>query len=435
MNETAASAPSRAASPHRPWLHALACLLVLGAFILIAVGGNVTSLDAGMAVPDWPGTFGYNMFLAPIETWGPHSGGVFWEHSHRLVGSAVGVVSIALAAGLWVTQRRRDWLRWLGLALLGMVIVQGLMGGFRVTENSLLLAALHGVFGQVVLAVAVVIAAATGAFWSNLAHERQTLTGQQPAWRWELGVLIALPVLGLVASIALARPEYSDELRTWSMSRIGLIWLVAMAAYMAITLARLALALRDRRRRLPAAPWTPGQRAAAVLLGLLVLQLIVGAAVRHGGAERAIPDAPLAYGGLIPPMSDAGLAAAEPEPLPFITLGQVWLHFAHRVVAVLVCAALIGLLAVLYQRRQHPAVYPPLITTLGLTLLQVMAGIMTVWSEIHPSMATLHQATGAALLAFTTWLTIRVFLTAGTDANQPAPAAAAVHARLGGEPA
>src|SRR5690606_35115650 len=114
--------------------------------------------------------------------------------------SAVGVVTIGLAAGLWVTQARRDWLRWLGLGLLGMVIVQGLMGGFRVTENSLFLAAVHGVFGQIVLAAAVLLAAATGGFWSGLAAERGGLTDAQPRWRWELGVLIALPILGLVGS-------------------------------------------------------------------------------------------------------------------------------------------------------------------------------------------------------------------------------------------
>src|SRR5438105_1159735 len=90
--------------PSSPWPHRLAVLLACATFPLLWVGGLVTSYDAGMAVPDWPTTFGYNPFLYPWATWifGPWD--LFIEHGHRLLGAVVGLLTIALAVALW----RRD---------------------------------------------------------------------------------------------------------------------------------------------------------------------------------------------------------------------------------------------------------------------------------------------------------------------------------------
>src|SRR5205809_7549272 len=98
-------------SNHNPWLHRFAWFTALVTLGLIAVGGLVTSHEAGMAVPDWPNTFGYNLFFFPISQW---VGGVFYEHTHRLVASGVGLLTTILAAWLWLKDSRR-WLRWLGL--------------------------------------------------------------------------------------------------------------------------------------------------------------------------------------------------------------------------------------------------------------------------------------------------------------------------------
>src|SRR5581483_12442942 len=81
---------------------------------------------AALAVPDWPTTFGYNMFLYP---WSQMVGGIFYEHSHRLLGSLVGLLTLALAAALW---REGGRLRALGLVMVGAVIAQGVLGGLRV---------------------------------------------------------------------------------------------------------------------------------------------------------------------------------------------------------------------------------------------------------------------------------------------------------------
>src|SRR5437870_10964538 len=111
-----------------PWPHRLAVALACATFPLLFIGGLVTSKGAGLAVPDWPTTFGYNMFLYP---WSKMIGNIFYEHSHRLFASAVGLLTIALAVTFWFAERR-PWVRWLGVAELGWVIVQGILGGLRV---------------------------------------------------------------------------------------------------------------------------------------------------------------------------------------------------------------------------------------------------------------------------------------------------------------
>ena len=139
-------------------------LLVAATFVLLIVGGTVTSTGAGLAVPDWPTTYGHNMFTVPLDVW-IGRGGIFWEHLHRLIGSAIGMMCIAMTVWLWVKQRRRPWLRTLGVVLLAAVIVQGLMGGLRVTQLSVSLAVVHGISGQLFLCLTVLIAAATSRYW------------------------------------------------------------------------------------------------------------------------------------------------------------------------------------------------------------------------------------------------------------------------------
>src|SRR5574342_1275515 len=110
------------------WPHRIAVVLACATFPLLFIGGLVTSKGAGLAVPDWPTTFGYNMFLYP---WSKMVGGIFYEHSHRLIGSAVGFLTILLAVVLWYRESRQ-WLGWLGIVALAVVIAQGVLGGLRV---------------------------------------------------------------------------------------------------------------------------------------------------------------------------------------------------------------------------------------------------------------------------------------------------------------
>src|SRR5262245_858899 len=86
-----------------PWLHRFAVLTAFATLILIVIGGLVTSHGVGMAVPDWPNTYGYNMFLFPFSKW---VGGILYEHSHRLTASFVGVLTTVLALWLWARETK-----------------------------------------------------------------------------------------------------------------------------------------------------------------------------------------------------------------------------------------------------------------------------------------------------------------------------------------
>src|SRR4051812_3122795 len=104
----------------RSWLNRFVWFTAGATLFLICSGGMVTSKGVGLAVPDWPTTFGYNMFLFPVSKW---VGGVFFEHTHRLIASTVGFLTIILSIGLWRSEHPR-WVRNLGLAALVAVVIQ-----------------------------------------------------------------------------------------------------------------------------------------------------------------------------------------------------------------------------------------------------------------------------------------------------------------------
>ena len=123
---------------YRPVAHRLALATLAATAVLIVLGGLVTNTGAALAVPDWPSTFGHNMFLFP---WSRMVGGVFYEHSHRLAGALVGLLTVALAAALW---REGGRLRLLGLVAVAVVLTQGVLGGLRVVLLQDTLAIIHG---------------------------------------------------------------------------------------------------------------------------------------------------------------------------------------------------------------------------------------------------------------------------------------------------
>src|SRR5512142_3476021 len=94
---------SRNPAPPSRWLQGFALLSAAATLLLVCIGGLVTSHGVGMAVPDWPNTYGYNMFFFPFSQW---VGGVFYEHSHRLVASGVGLLTTILALWLYGTKSR-----------------------------------------------------------------------------------------------------------------------------------------------------------------------------------------------------------------------------------------------------------------------------------------------------------------------------------------
>jgi heme a synthase len=142
--------------------HAVAVVAAVFTWPLIFVGGLVTTYRVGMAVPDWPTTFGMNMFL--FRFW-EAAWGVFIEHGHRLYGAAVGLATLILA--VWfVAADRRASMKALGVLALLAVIGQGVLGGYRVRLNSTTLAAVHGATAQAFFALMVALCVLTGRGWS-----------------------------------------------------------------------------------------------------------------------------------------------------------------------------------------------------------------------------------------------------------------------------
>src|SRR5213592_3955282 len=130
------------------WLNRFAWFTAFATLLLICSGGMVTSKGVGLAVPDWPTTFGYNMFLFPVSKW---VGGILFEHTHRLMGSIVGFLTIILAMWLWPSENR-----------------QWVLGGLRVTMMKDEIGIFHACMAQAFLGLLVVIALVTTNFWRTL---------------------------------------------------------------------------------------------------------------------------------------------------------------------------------------------------------------------------------------------------------------------------
>jgi cytochrome c oxidase assembly protein subunit 15 len=150
-------------STDNPWLAKFAAFTALATLCLIGVGGLVTSKGVGMSVPDWPTTYGYNMFLFPISKW---VGGVREEHTHRLFASWVGMLTTILAVWLWIKEERR-WLRWLGVAAFFGVVLQGILGGLRVVLKMDNLGIPHAGLAQAFLCLLVAISLFLSRWWQR----------------------------------------------------------------------------------------------------------------------------------------------------------------------------------------------------------------------------------------------------------------------------
>lgn len=318
-------------STDNSWLHRFALLTAVATFCLIWVGGLVTSHGAGMAVPDWPTTYGYNMFFFPISKW---VGGIFYEHSHRLVASAVGFLTIILAVWLWLREERR-WLRWLGVAALVLVVAQGVLGGLRVTAMKDVLGVFHGTLAQLFFILVSSIALFTSRWW---------------------------------------RAANLEKLSVYDSRRFRYLF--------------------------------------GIVTGLILLQLMLGAAMRHQHAGLAIPDFPMAYGKLWPEMDAASVARynqarGETTALNAITSFQVGLQMAHRIGAVLILLSVAWVAGAVHRRRSSLGGLRAIsLLWLGLILVQASLGAATIWTNKAADIATAHVAVGALSLVTGAMLTL-----------------------------
>ncbi len=151
--------PRGIAAPYNRGLHRLAVGLACWTFLLIIAGALVTSNDAGLSVPDWPTSFG-SLYKIPKLV-----GGVQFEHTHRMIAQVAGVLTIIVTVWTWRVEKRR-WMRLLGLALLGTVIAQGILGGLTVVFYlPPAISSAHAALAQTFFCIAVAMALFTGQKW------------------------------------------------------------------------------------------------------------------------------------------------------------------------------------------------------------------------------------------------------------------------------
>ena len=155
------------------WLHRYAKFVSAATVLLIVAGGLVTSTGSGLAVPDWPTSYGWNMFTFPMK----HMvGGIFYEHGHRLIASGVGFLTIVLALWIWKAEPRR-WMRVLGFTALAAVCVQGLLGGITVLYFlPTPVSTAHAGLAQIFFCLTIAIALFTSRGWT----EPDARSGRRP---------------------------------------------------------------------------------------------------------------------------------------------------------------------------------------------------------------------------------------------------------------
>lgn len=254
------------------WRHRFTVATVVVTVALIGWGGFVTSIDAGMAVPDWPASFGsFDPFQTGFHD--PSDPAAQWwnrvpilaEHGHRLLGALTGLLTLVLAAWTWLADPRR-WMRWLGVAALVLVTIQGVLGGLRVVFVSLNLAVVHACVAQIFFSLLIALALFTSRGWVEAEGVGDGYAGTAAAGRlrW-VAMLTAAALYGQIILGALLRhpgtgidPLLAGTHMAWAFVAAGLL----VAAFVMV------------RRRLPGQRLL--QRATQAAVGLLVLQIVLG---------------------------------------------------------------------------------------------------------------------------------------------------------------
>ncbi len=194
------------------WLSRYAVLTAAIALLPIGMGALVTTLDAGMAFLDWPTSDGQNMFLYPWLQDFHANREKFVEHGHRLAGSLIGMFSIGLVA-LTLRRESRGWVRSLAIGILIAVILQGLLGGFRVIADARVAALVHGLFASLIFATITLFALATGSNWTSGGHVSDPMNKVSSSLKF-LAIATPLAIFsqsllgGLVRHLGLALHEH-----------------------------------------------------------------------------------------------------------------------------------------------------------------------------------------------------------------------------------
>jgi len=313
------------------WVRRLSKLLVISTLLLIFAGALVKSHEVGLSVPDWPTSYGHQMFAFPLSDM---IGGIFYEHGHRMIATVVGLMTLILAFTIYYTDHRL-WLKKTAFFALGLVIIQGLFGGLTVllflpTPVSVI----HALLAQTFLMVTIFIS-------YGLSKERAN--------------------------------RMSNKSTDYKVLRFPTY----------------------------------------LVTGLVFIQLIIGALMRHTESGLAIPDFPLSGGYIIPAFNQEMLNTIQSmqfeSGLPFVTLSQIIIHYFHRMGALAVAFSIGWLtLKIIQSKISNEKIYRLAGFLITLINIQITLGAFTIWSVKEPFITSIHVVNGTVILGVSTLLILRV---------------------------
>lgn len=369
------------------WFVILTAVATLG---LIGLGGLVTSHQAGMAVPDWPTTYGYNMFLFPVSQW---VGGIFYEHTHRLLAAFIGLLTSIMTGWIW-WRSTAGKMRWAGMiTILVLVMALGHRGSGQTTGGASVIP-FHFKVLAFVMPVLLIFAIVKS-------------IQRKAALHWlALTAFFAVIFQGILGGLRVAL--YKDEVGIFHATLAQLFLLLLS------TIALLTSRWWVEPRGNSAVPSRNLLLASGIACVAVVVQLMLGASMRHQHAGLAVPDFPLAHGQLWPKTDQASLAEYNAHTTRMdsrdfnpITAGHVHLHMLHRAGALALWVGIV-VLAVVYARAlglKSPFAKASVVWAL-LVSTQAVLGAATIWSNKAADVATLHVVLGAVTLIFGSLMTL-----------------------------
>jgi heme a synthase len=281
------------------WLHRYAKFVSAATVLLIVAGGLVTSTESGLSVPDWPTSYGWNMFTFPLK----HMvGGIFYEHGHRLIASGVGFLTIGLAIWLWRAEPRK-WMRVLGVAALAAVILQGVLGGITVLFFlPTAISTAHAGLAQIFFCLTIAISLFTSRGWRSAPAVGWVDDGmlRRIAMATTIGIYVqiligatmrhsdaglAIPDFPLVFG-GIVPPEWTPQIAIHYAHRLGAL-LIALA--IAATAGHVLYHHRDRKEL---------KRPAILLVCLVLAQMTLGAFIIWSKKNVAVNTAHVIVGAL-----------------------------------------------------------------------------------------------------------------------------------------
>jgi heme a synthase len=357
------------------WLHRFACALAIATLFLVALGGIVTTRGVGMAVPDWPTTYGHHMFFFPWSHW---YAGIFDEHSHRVWASIVGILAAVFAIWAWARDSRGAQ-RWWGIA--AMVAGLGLVG-VRTPAMFVVVACLC------VAAIAWMIPRA--------------LREDRPL-RWLGAVMFAAVIIqGVLGGLRVVL-----DVHGWG-TEFGIFHAVLAQIFFLFVCSLVLITskwwARANRNELNAAAASRLRSVFVVATLLILMQILFGATMRHLHQGLAVPDLPLAYGKVWPATDEASVAtynahrleAAGEQP---ITPFHIVTHMLHRYTGVLAWLAIAWCVVVAWRNTVGGSIVRKL-TLLWFVVAstQVTLGVLSILSQRKVDVTTAHVAVGALTL-------------------------------------